>query len=337
MGLLDNVTSPISNAILNVGNSVSNAVDNIAGIGGGGGTSTGATVANSDKYYKVTIQFSTGVGSTGFTDSIVADCPKEFDFDTAVTYESPYAELVENTVKKAGGLGDLVNGAVNFTGTKLMTQALTAKVWTGASDITLSLPLVFQAETDEDAEVLLPLMKLMFLTMPGEGSTNATGGGGFLSSPGPRFDVTSIVGDITKAAGNLSGVVDGIKNIVGGAIDSTGGAVSGIINGASGVLAPVSQSIMKAVSNPISLKIGEFLYFDNVVVESVRQSNHMLPVAGNAVNVSSGINGRVEVNVTFKTFFTQTQRNLLTMMVPAAGNPNSKSSQWLQKALKGNQ
>ena len=311
---------------------------------GGATSTTGQSPATATKsYYKVVIQAQTD--NAGVI-NITADCPAEFAFDTAVDYDSPYQNFIEDSVMAASpdklkGLASNAMKAAHVGGMKMFTQALTAKVWNGAGSTTLSLPLIFQVESDPDSEVMMPLMQLMYLSMPKEASA-----GGFLSSPGPSFGLidqsTGKSVDTTAAAtgGNstaspvaqgvaptISSITDVGSSLLGGlstafsSLVSTGQAIADkgltatVMDKGSAAGKAMSDFIKNHVKNSISIKIGEGFYLDNVVIKSVNQTQKMAPI-GLGPGVSSGINSMVKVDVVFETFYTLTQRDILSMLTP---------------------
>ena len=293
------------------------------------GTPAVASKANgSAGYYKVYIVAKLPSGGDMY---LVADGPESYNYSTSLSYETPYQDVGEKILDKAASLfgpaGDAAKALIHGSGTRMFTQALTAKVWSGAGETTISLPLIFQADTDAETDVLTPLMQLMFLSMPREAKE-----GGFLSGPGPVFDWATTVpaethngaaygtktsspvldvfaGSLDAIAGSL---LDSTKNLVRG---EAGASLSNIQNGAQSVLGGLSNTLKKLVNYPISLQIGKGFRLDEVVIESVSQTHRLSPVGG-AYNQSSGINSRVLVEVTFKTFYTLTQRDIAKMLLP---------------------
>lgn len=289
-------------------------------------------------YYKVYIVANTEKGQTI---TIVADGPSEFAFDTSVEYETPYQNLVGDTIDMAAGavgatakkIADMAQGVAKASGTKMFTQALTAKVWSGGGTSRLSVPLIFQVEDNPEKDVLLPLMQLMYLSMPREDTE-----GGWLSSPGPRFDITGATnaansggsnpansasqgggggaGTAPAQAGNTS---QGTMQSSSGGVAMAQGVTSAIGKGSNSVASTVSSNIKKSVKNPISVRIGQAFFLDNVVILSVGQTQRMAPIGEpGQTGQSSGINSMVKVDVVFEGFFTLTQRDLKNMLIPMA-------------------
>lgn len=293
-------------------------------------------------YYKVLIQANLPHGKFIH---LVADGPTDFTYSTSLSYDSPYQDMGEKVADKVAGMlgpaGELAKGMLHGAGTRLFTQALTAKVWSGAGETTIQVPLIFQAETDAEDDVLTPLMQLMYLSMPREDTE-----GGFLSGPGPVFDWANTVDTPNKAkdayssspstgapSGDFVGTlvnttVEPLKAILSGAKQAlTGDPRKGVdtaVTGLQKTLTDLSASLKKMVKYPISLQIGQGFRLENVVIEAVSQTHRLQPV-GTDYNKSSGINSRVTVEVTFKTFYTLTQRDIARMLLPMQGSGGAKT------------
>ena len=306
--------------------------------------SNGSTSGNAG-YYKVYI-----VAKLPSNDEmrIVADGPTDFSFSTSLTYESPYQDLGEKLTDKLAGqlgpAGDAAKALIHGSGTRMFTQALTAKVWSGASETTISLPLILQAEDDVEKDVLTPLMQLMFLSMPREANE-----GGFLSGPGPVFDwsETTQPKPNNPAAYVNSDQSGGLFDLIGSSVANVGStmadatkdlanlnaskAAGTIKSGVDSTLTGISSALKKMVKYPISLQIGNGFRLDNVVIESVTQTHKLQPVGG-AYNKSTGVNSRVQIEVMFKTFYTLTQRDIAKMLLPMSIS-GSKTMQQYKKHL----
>jgi hypothetical protein len=101
-----------------------------------------------------------------------------------------------------------------------------------------------------------------------------------------------------------------------------------VASGANAVSGAVNAALMGAVSNRISLQIGNSLFLKDVVIENVSQTQVVSPVGDMGYGNSSGINSLVKVDVTFKTFYTLTQQDLLEMLLPidSGGAPKTKDA-----------
>lgn len=243
-----------------------------------------------------------------------ADLPQEFTFDVQTRYEDTYAQ----------GINDMVPSAIsNFTraiGLNLTTQALTAQLWQGSSEIQFTLPLIFQAERDERQEVIKRLMQLMYLTLPREEEA-----GGLLSAPGPHIDFEKFKRNFQSGSPAVSTIKNEYKRVgdsISAAIEKNKGTLSSGLSGwvdtgfdigtqvrtsGDAVAKTVSAAIVSSIKNNIQLYIGRYMFFPSVVITDVQQTHHTLPVE------QTGNVQRVEVTVTFKTFYLPTQRDIVNM------------------------
>lgn len=326
----------LGGAVSNFGDSVLSDIKSAASDGinsllpGAGGPSRGGS-RDTQGYYKVLIQAKTRSGDI----RIVADGPQQFSFATSLNYESPYQDMVESAVTEGMSRlpgGGVAAGLIKGSGTKLFTQALTAKVWTGASETTINVPMVLQAETDADKDVLAPLMKLMYLSMPREETD-----GGLLSAPGPVFDFGAMfdkkgnnpsaheAGGISKITGATGRFTDSLRGVV--SSGSSQEALNTVMGASSSFVSSLSDAVKGLVKYPITLQIGKGFRLENVVVESVTQTHNLSPVGG-AYGRSSGINSRVQIEVTFKTFYTLTQRDIAKMLLPMGEAGSATNSEY---------
>jgi hypothetical protein len=362
MGLFDSFSVPsVDNVVANIKTAANAGLNALNPNSTQLGTSANGS-SSSNGYYKVLIQ---AILPSNEIIHLVADGPTDFAFSTALSYESPYQDLGEHALSAVlpdGFAGKAAESLIHGSGTRMFTQALTAKVWTGASETTISVPLIFQAESDAEADVLMPLMQLMFLSMPREATD-----GGFLSGPGPVFDWSSVTqprpnnasaytsGVTAEFPGNIGGIVptsggnplggigalfsDVVSNGKGTLTDAfsafrsggTADAANAALSGANKTLAGISNDLKKLVKYPITLQIGQGFRLDNVVIESVQQTHSLRPV-GDSYNHSSGINSRVQVDVIFKTFYTLTQRDIMKMLMPM-NKQGSKTAAAYQRYL----
>ncbi len=274
----------------------------------------------SNTSYQVVVQQST----TGI--SVTAPMPDSFNFDVGASYEQMLPQgFFSNRV---------LNIAAAAAGTRLAVQAFTAQLWAGNTDTLLSVELHFHTESDPIADVRTPIVNLLKLTMP-----SISGNTGFLSSPGPSIDwsiagqaVGSALSQGASAIGGVlgsvgSGVVTAISNALG--TSSSPGSMTDsntqVSDGANNTVAKALQqnpSIGTAaywksrVKNQISIKVGNYLMFDSVVVTNVS-----VTFASN-FDAQTGLPHDVRVAVTFKPLFMLTQQDLDTLFV----NPSSNTT-----------
>lgn len=244
--------------------------------------------------------------------SIIASLPQEFSLDIGAAYEEAMAQAVaSNSVISE------FSSMSKMSGVQLATQALTAQMWQGSTDVSFSIPLVFQVESDEYKDVLLPIAHLYELVLPDDNEGN-----GLLSAPGPQLDAKQLAAAFASlGSGALNTVTpDFVKEGVSSAVDlfKRSFNTSKSLVGASDKTASAPQSptagkpaggftrppLASAIKNNISLQLGHFMFFESVVVTSVNQTPKVQPLA-------SGNMSRIEVTVGFKTFYTPTQKDIM--------------------------
>ena len=205
--------------------------------------------------YKVLICSNDGGGAKvagGIT--VEAWLPEEVNLDISATYEPPFAQGLN-------GMMPGIGAAAKALGVNLTTQAMSAQVWQGGSDVQFSLTLVFQAETNSYTDVILPIKKLLQLTMPKDPT-----GGGLLEAPGPHVNIDKLKTPIgsqsspgtpdpqkpsasNSGGGGLSGIVSSAKNIGSSMASSASSAVSSVTNAAGSVVSGVSGAVSGAYNS----------------------------------------------------------------------------------------
>lgn len=320
------------------------AVDNY----GEGGSYPPATSVPTSARARFTNQYLTTRGGTGSEEqadldytclivcndlgiTIKASLPETFMHDVSSSYETPFAQGLLGMMPGVGSMAKTL-------GLQLTTQALTMQVWQGSTVGQISLPMIFQVETDANKDVLEPLMKLMFLTMPREEQE-----GGFLEAPGPHLDLASLLkegfGELGalkndvfgsealqqglswgKAAaqgkgipGQLSGFLDNFSSanrMADATKEAVASSYTGLKNSSGRVASRVGSTIVKSIKNNISVYIGRYMYFPSVIITDVQQTHLVQPLL-------DGNMSRVECTVQFQPFFLPTQRDI-ALMYPAA-------------------
>lgn len=226
---------------------------------------------------------------------IIANMPEEFTTDVSANYEEAFAQAVNSTQASASAAGLL-----RAAGVQLTTQALTAQVWQGSSDMSFSIPLVFQAIDDEYEDVVKKLEALYSLTLPDELFSN-----GLLTAPGPRLSaklLTRNLGDAAKQS--LEDLINIGSNVL---MDSGKDSKSTPTRNAN-TKAGAASPLISSVENNISLRLGRFMFFESVVITSLNQTTSVLPL-------KSGVMSQVVVHVGFKTFFTPTKADIPYMFL----------------------
>lgn len=244
--------------------------------------------------------------------NIIVDAwlPDTVQLDVNARYDAPFAQ----------GLGDMfptLGNMARFAGLTLTTQALTTQVWQGGSEFSFSLPLIFQAENSDISDVMIPIKKLLKLTMPKDPTK-----GGLLEAPGPHLDSETFQREAGPAMKTIAtDTLSGAASAIGSPIDTfkslSSDALGKAKNAANTVARPISQAIVNSVKNNISLYIGRFQYFPSVVITDVSPT----------FDVVIGPNNnpvRASVIVQFKTFYTPTDDDIEDMF-PSAKDGSSLS------------
>lgn len=228
---------------------------------------------NNNPNYQVIIQQTADPAAktpTGI--SVVANLPESFAFDSTSNYDTPYAQ---------GIFGAGANAAAAFTGTRLTTQAQTARIWQGATDSELMLDLEFFAENDPDADVIQKTLNMLRLTAPTIDPQT-----GMLRSPGPQLvlnDAGQLTSNLAQSAGaSLSNLASAGASLLGFGSKATPAQMQGqnanrSASGASNTppqpsAAGTADFWKRQVRNQISIKIGRYAFFDSVVILNVQKT-----------------------------------------------------------------
>ena len=207
--------------------------------------------------------------------TVTAPLPPEFAFDLANSYEAPFAQgLVQDQ--------NIRNAAAAF-GMRAATPSMTAQIWQGTSEQDMSLELEFHTETDPLQDVRAPVISLLSLVTPGVNSTT-----NMLTSPGPRLEGSieeigklaadiggTLIGAITSAVSSATGVtppkvVDKLQDPNQTTLAGNGGQAPTANPTPQGLGS--SQFWKKRVKNQISIQIGNYAFFDSVVITDVSKT-----------------------------------------------------------------
>lgn len=258
--------------------------------------------------------------------AVEAPIPETFAMDLSSTYEQALPQ------------GFVGNKTINMTaaafGARLSVQALSAQLWSGNNEMDLSVDLEFHTESDPVADVRTPILNLMKLTTPSISTST-----GMLSSPGPSLDFSAVANALGTGAGqivnigksvangaaNPSSAVNALGTLANSALASFKQGYQAATGGTSLVdpnqqVADGSNSVQKTlatnpslgsaaywktqVKNSISIQIGNYLYFDSVVI--TRVSNTFM----SNFDAQTGLPHNVKVNVAFKPLFMVVQSDL---------------------------
>lgn len=266
---------------------------------------------------------------------VAAALPPEFRWGATSEYERPFADALSSKVGFLGGVPRVV-------GLAPLVQALTARFWSGSATTSISIPITLQAQTNEVSDVLKPLADLLMLAMP----SAPNGIGSILRSPGPHLDLTkastmasqALKGFLgsTETAGNktqslwdkatsgFNGLKDGLKAAVEAA---SKGKFGDIVNGIEKESTAAFNSLDSSINNKVSIQIGQYMRFDNVVIQNVTQTHFVQPV-GSLYGSSTGNMQRIEVELEFEPFFDLTIENLTSIFL------DSQLQQYVASQLK---
>lgn len=186
-------------------------------------------------------------------------------------------------------LPELAQKILSVMGTRQIAQVGTMQVWQGQGELEFTVEFEFRAWSDPEKDVIQPLRTLLAMTLP----LNLDNG--FMRSPG---------GYLPPSAG-----YEVAKDIV-----TTGG-----------VGALTSKAVINnAMVHKVSLAIGRWLYFDNIVITGVQHTiNGQTPFRGLSDNylVGGGVSGKwaglpqsAKVVVSFKPTFMMTENDLEFML-----------------------
>lgn len=280
--------------------------------------------------YLVLIQQYGSAGTGSPVLSVTAPVPESVQFDLSATYDP----LLPQGFTKNGAL----NGAAAAMGMRLAVQALTAQLWTGSTTGDLNLQLEFMTENDPINDVRQPVLNLMKLVTPTIAPI------GMLQSPGPQLDFSQLI-PIAKDAGSdalssVGSVLNAVKtaagNVISGAYHQIMGdtpAVGQMSNAntnttdANGTAAPAALQQnpqlgtaaywKNQVSNRISIRIGNYLFFDNVVVTHV--SNQFT----STFDAVTGLPHHIIVGISFRPMFTLAAQDLDNVFLNPTGGTTS--------------
>lgn len=201
---------------------------------------------------------------------VFAPVPETFMHDVSSSYDTPFSNLLSGRIATMMRMGGVLP----------IMQAMTAKFWMGQSDTELGLDLVFQCETDARRDVMEPVILLNKLAAAHKDPNTQT-----LEAPGSQLGgyVWQYVKDRVeqarkaKADGpnpNEPGASETAKDatLEDGSKSSKDGDDQPAQNSADGTLIGTVEWAKRYVKNPVSLQIGQYAYYDLIVVNSVTQT-----------------------------------------------------------------
>ncbi|QDH83672.1 hypothetical protein [Achromobacter phage Motura] len=263
---------------------------------------------NGNPFYSVLI-LSTNSDDPKKSVNVRAPLPQSFIYDTAAQYEAPFAQGLTGR-----GFLDSMLKAGNI---RWVNQTLTAQIWQGTTDTVLGLELEFQATYDADAEVRQPIMSLINLTTP-----DTLGDNGVLTSPGPKLDL-KVLQELNAQSREINAANEQPTAFGADANLKTTTASDPskqVINGAStsvNTQAPADNSsfgskeaVKKYIKNQISIQVGNYAFFDSVVIESVQKTYE------SQLDAVTGLPHYAKVAIQFKPLFMIVQKDLPNIFRP---------------------
>jgi hypothetical protein len=282
--------------------------------------------------YLVLIQQYGSAGTNTPVISVTAPIPESVNFDLSATYEP----LLPQGFTK----NNFLNTAAAAMGVRLAVQSLTAQLWTGSTTGDLNINLEFHTETDPVADVRNPIVNLMKLITPSVSTAT-----GMMQSPGPQLDfktLASIAQDATTSAlgsvaqvksatgGAATNIIQGVLNTFGVGANNTSTATMNSANtqvfSSAGSTVPqqlqqnpqlgTAQYWSSKVSNRISIRVGNYMYFDNVVI------THLGHTFSSTFDATTGLPHHVIVQLSFRPMFVLSQSDIDNLYL----NPTSNTT-----------
>lgn len=245
-------------------------------------------------------------GQAGVT--VTAPLPETLAYDTASEYATPFAQ----GMLSQGNIAQALSSA----GMRVTTQAMTAQLWQGATENDIGLELEFQTYDDPDKDVRQPVLALLKLAAASVDTAT-----GLLQSPGPRISLED-TGRIL--ANGLSQLTNSGKQVLNGAAAVAG--IEGRLNTTKTMNAQTDNlnSNQKAnvtpqfvenglggaaywkslVRNQISIQIGNYAFFDSVVILNAQETK------SHQIDARTGLPLHSKVSLRFKPLFLVTQQDL---------------------------
>lgn len=270
--------------------------------------------------------------------TVVAFLPEEISLDIQSRYATPFGEGLLP-------MDSFVTKAMRTFGISGVSREMSLKVWEGTDGITVSLPLTFtvmdmHAGRKFSTNIVDQILELVAMCAPSKKSGNI-----FLDPPGPTvvFNTDKVV-DVMYTKDSLVTSNESGEQAAQTTNDSetqtvevekptsgTSKAMKVVTEGKEKLVRLV-QSITESIlafDTKVSVYLGDFLYFDNVVIDSVSQQY-------STIFDKKGQPLYATVNVQFTTMFAPTiedireifKRNLtkdkVTSAQPATGQPSEE-------------
>lgn len=241
---------------------------------------------------------------------VTAPMPETFEYDSQSEYAAPFSQgILGNTA---------IANIARLAGIRLTTQVLTAQIWQGTTEINLTLELEFHSEGDTIRDVRNPILSLLKLSTASKGKNNH-----LITSPGPSLDLDRTI-DLAKATGSelwsnsktavsklaaaATTLNPSIKVQV-GQLTSSDSSTNGSNNSTPDVSNSIleKQNFMKFITNPISIQVGNYAFFDAVVITDVRKTYT------SNIDMTTGWPQHAKVAISFRPMFLVLQDDLETI------------------------
>lgn len=226
-------------------------------------------------HYRVTIQQEAIVEENRPLVEVVAHLPEEFAVDTQSEYDTPFADgLVQDR---------RVQTMMQLAGWSPTVQAMTAHFWRGSSPIELNIPLTFFAR-DGSSNISGELLKLKSMQLPRVDPATK-----FLRPPGPRLNLNpeaakrmfnATVDATVAVAGAMTNnkIGNEAAQAPGTTIDANESTLdtSMRIGKTFGTQFANAAQELITVTGKISIRLGKFLYFKDVVIRGVSDAYNIV-------------------------------------------------------------
>jgi len=242
------------------------------------------TRLNDNTNYQV--RFVSSRKKKGAASMVVLPLNERTGFNITSNYTPPFSQ------------GGLQVGNINFgpimrvMGIIPLTQFLTTQLWEGNETIDMSMDFTLVAEQDAQKDVMQPFRNLLQFTLP------SLYKGILLQSPGSYIRPKSMSA-AAKAAGKAIKIA-GRKTV--GVLHSLEGKATSPVKGSA--LATLQNAF--PIENRLSLHIGRYLYFPEIVITGV------LPVWSNLLD-DNGIPISMDLTVGIRTFQVPITKDIPTM------------------------
>ena len=260
-----------------------------------------------------------GANNSGITDPITAYLPEQVSF-SSISNWAPFIPDLLGEIPGVGGflsgIGKTVDNVTSGFGYQMNTRMTKIRAWKGNQAPTFSFDLQFNAIDSPFRNVLLPIIRLLSLTMPSADPNSA-----FVEAPGPDIMkqlVKSVSGFSASMAsadnknkiasiGNLANLSSSTINTINSGISSTNESIQSLVSKYN------SSPLKKKSDNKITLQIGKYMIIENVVLTSIHPKiDSMFTFSGEPVSA--------EASCTFELLYPPTTTDLANWFIGSDSN-----------------